>query len=430
MDCFVGNVAETFWPFLAIHGDELARSTMIDDEVALAERTVLWGGRDKISIAHAEIPTVGYLHEEFGYAIEVLYPRQMQVSLSDAVAADEDLVARLVQRSQRYGSLSVSPYATTSEFAGLVSHLRGSGCQLTMRDCVGDDHEVRIRDRFETKQEFRRLAAELAERHRCRVPKGLACDSFTEVPRALHGQRWESGRVIVKADDGEGGFGNIVLSADQLDGMEPADLLMLNPLLKSGPVVVEEYIDAPEAPSVEFFVPVRDADSVSFCYACNQVLDSQEGCMGVTLSDAHKESPWLAPLINFGLEFGAELQRLGYAGYFDIDALATAAGEVYVLESNLRRTGGTHVFDFCQTVFGTEYSSIIYATSQTINIVPQSPGNVLAALDAILLRSNGQSGIVPVVIGQAPLGSVNIMAVGRHEQEAMMLMTEAVRCLC
>ena len=46
---------------------------------------------------------------------------------------------------------------------------------------------------------------------------------------------------------------------------------------------------------------------------------------------------------------------MGYVGHFDLDTVVNDEGRVYLLEINPRRTGGTHVHEFADHVFGADY---------------------------------------------------------------------------
>ena len=47
--------------------------------------------------------------------------------------------------------------------------------------------------------------------------------------------------------------------------------------------------------------------------------------------------------------------KLGYKGFFDIDFIVSKSGIPYPIETNVRRTGGTHVFDMARYLFGKKW---------------------------------------------------------------------------
>ena len=48
-----------------------------------------------------------------------------------------------------------------------------------------------------------------------------------------------------------------------------------------------------------------------------------------------------ARLVDTGFYIAEQYRAAGYRGYFDVDFVASRNGQVYVTESNVRRTGGT-----------------------------------------------------------------------------------------
>ena len=64
------------------------------------------------------------------------------------------------------------------------------------------------------------------------------------------------------------------------------------------------------------------------------------------------------------LRFRDDLQRLGYAGHFDLDAIVGNDGRLYLVEINSRRTGGTYVHEFLTTKYGKGYHTSVAVLSQ------------------------------------------------------------------
>ena len=73
-----------------------------------------------------------------------------------------------------------------------------------------------------------------------------------------------------------------------------------------------------------------------------------------------------AQIVDTGFFVGEKLAQQGYRGYFDIDFIAAKNGNIYVTESNTRRTGGTHVYYLAQDLFGKDFMYETYALSANI----------------------------------------------------------------
>jgi hypothetical protein len=418
LDCFIGNVAETFVPFLSKQQDVVAYEKMISDEVALAERAVLYGGKRKACITPHALHTTDYLINEFEYDISAMYPHDSLISLSDSIAGDIALIGRLKELGGSSGGLNVSSYALTGNMLALISRCLSAGINVSSDDMIFEQDVLRVRDHFESKNGFRTAAASLDRGLRCKIPEGYVCSSVDDIKRAARIIDRRSRDLVLKANDGEGGFGNLILASSRVQSMDLHDIVQMNELATKFPVVVEEYIAHTSAPSVEFQIPKSEWAPIVCTYACTQLMSEDDCCVGVRISRRDLESRWLDGLTSFGREYANLLRSAGYIGYLDIDALVDSCGDVYVLESNLRRTGGTHIHDFCSTVFGPEYLTTVTAIARSLDVSRQTASDVMEALEPMLLRSGRLSGVVPVVLGQARCGSVSLMAVAPSDEEA------------
>lgn len=425
-DCFVANVSEPFLPFLGRETDPMRRRHMIAEEHALSERTALWGGTDKICLLPRPPHTVGLLESRFGYRVLAKTMNAPDDRLSRAITRSDDTIAWLAAAG-RTGPLALSSYAATEDFVDLVATLRSSAVDFTVGNTTVSPEGLSVLRRIEAKSGFRQVASVLRSGLRCWLPAGTTCES---PGAALDAARWLSratGAVMIKADDGEGGFGNVALSARELERVDRIRLLEICPFLGLRSVV-EQLIPYIGAPSVEFFVPSAPQSPV-MTYVCTQIFDRNNYFIGVRLSPADRDAVWFEPLVEFGRRLARYLQQRGFRGHFDVDGLVTAAGDLYVVEANLRRTGGTHVHDFARTVLGSDYRSCVEILSRSIAIPPCSPSAVLRRLEPLLVDPGSSTGVLPVVIGTAPDGAVELMVFARDEHDLRETFETAVRSL-
>jgi len=79
----------------------------------------------------------------------------------------------------------------------------------------------------------------------------------------------------------------------------------------------------------------------------------------------------LARMIDTGFYIGEQYRAAGYRGYFDVDFVAAKNGQLYVTESNVRRTGGTHVFVTAEELFGKDFLYHTYILFNNLYELPQ-----------------------------------------------------------
>ncbi|KND43903.1 MULTISPECIES: hypothetical protein [Streptomyces] len=425
-DCFVANISEPFLPFLRRETDPARRNHMIAEEHALSERTALWGGVDKICLLPQPPHTIGLLESRFGYRVSAKALETPDDRLSRAITRSDDAIAWLAAAG-RTAPLALSSYAATEDFVDLVATLRSSGVDFAADDATVSPEGLSVLRRIESKSGFRQVAAVLLNGLPCRLPAGTTCESPGAALGAARRLSRATGAVMIKADDGEGGFGNVALSARELERIDTTRLLEVCPFLGLRSVV-EQLIPCVGAPSVEFFVPSAPRSPV-VTYACTQIFDRNNYFIGVRLSPADRDAAWFEPLAEFGCRLAAHLQQRGFRGHFDIDAIVTATGDLYVVEANLRRTGGTHVHDFARTVLGSDYASRVEILSRSITIPPCSPAEALRRLEPLLVDPGSGTGVLPVVVGTAQDGAVELMVFARDEHGLQETLAAAVGTL-
>jgi hypothetical protein len=72
-----------------------------------------------------------------------------------------------------------------------------------------------------------------------------------------------------------------------------------------------------------------------------------------------------ARMIDTGFFIGEKYAAAGYRGYFDVDFIAAKNGEIYVSESNVRRTGGTYAYEMTEELIGEDFLTESYVLSNS-----------------------------------------------------------------
>jgi hypothetical protein len=162
----------------------------------------------------------------------------------------------------------------------------------------------------------------------------------------------------VKSDRSNDALGHTIFKADELLPLsEIVRRLNQNSFLEQDLILVEEYIASPQRlfPSVELFVPTLDFGSPQMTYVCNQIFHESGTFAGLLVSREFESERWYVPLVESGLQIAQRLQKSGYVGHFDVDAIVDSEGQLFLLEINARRTGGTHVHELACSLFGPHY---------------------------------------------------------------------------
>ncbi len=352
--------------FAEAHRDFLNRSPapanggapLATQEAYHADRTLLWAGDPKLVIVSYPIPHANYLFELLGYArTSHAAPQNPSDCLSRDILDDEALLRRLIAHAGPDKMLQLVPYAVTPEFCALAEALRREHGLRVLLPEHPQPHAIWLRDFIDTKTGTSPSRQVAAQRRRP-AARGPFLPRFGAggAHRALVYPRRQA--CIAKPDTGESGIGSVVVRpGDIASEQEALTLLKQQPYWGRDLIVVEEYCasDLPVSPSVEVFVPPLHNGEPAVTYVCEQLFRGLGEFSGVIVSAELRERPWYGPCVDSALTIARQLQRRGYAGHFDLDAVVDGDGRPRLLEINARRTGGTHVHDFATFAFGPDY---------------------------------------------------------------------------
>jgi len=101
-----------------------------------------------------------------------------------------------------------------------------------------------------------------------------------------------------------------------------------------------------------------------------------------------------------GTFISREYARAGYRGYFDIDFMAAKDGTLYVGESNVRRTGGTHAYYLARHLVGSDFLRSSYVIANNCFPLPVQAGptpgfeELLELLSPLAFRAETKEGLI------------------------------------
>lgn len=360
----VHNYLETFQEFLSRAGDiETLMIRRFNGDQAL-----FWLGADKLVISSAPIENAEQLCEQWGYENTIsIAPNSPSPSLSKDILNEAHLLESLLSYAGPDKEIVLIPYSTTKEFLALAETLTEEhGLKVHLPECPTPKN-LWIKDYIDSKVGFRALIPDWIHA-RDVLPFGILSE---DIDHAAQMAEWlqESGRgSVIKASKGGSGVGNLFIEHDhKILRDDIKNKLKENLFLKDDIFIVEEIITSPAmiSPSLEFFVPrLETGDSPKITYLCHQHFEASGRFSGVIMSKEFENTPWYAQFKEWGLTIANELQSLGYAGHFDLDAIVDAEENLYLVEVNARRTGGTFAHEFLVFKFGEDYTERLSAFSQ------------------------------------------------------------------
>ena len=348
------NISETFYPFLSLAEDT---DQLLKGEQYRGDRAIVWAGDPKLVFTSLPIPHADHLYRQAGFEqTAYLAPEQPSAWLSLDILREPALLQRVIDYAGVGKTIQIIPYAATSELMQLIDVLEADyGLTVVLPETPSRDH-LWLRDYVDSKIGYRVFAGRWLPDADQLLPEGFACQTVEVAANAAFWFLQNDRACLVKSDIGENGIGNVVLKpGDFASATETLAYLRANRFLDEHWLTVEEMVvaDQPLSPSLEVYVPPQGEPQIT--YVSDQLFQGFGDFCGVLVSRELLETAWYPPLAASGMIFARRLQAMGYVGHFDLDTVVDDEGRVHLLEINPRRTGGTHVHEFAEHVFGADY---------------------------------------------------------------------------
>lgn len=363
IDIFVMNMSELLYSSYRHSPDRETIQRIIQSD---ADRVLLYGSHNKIVVTSLPVPQelvadlTGILKYKNVYA---LHPAKPTYSLSGDIINDSELYKKILSiiRQLKVQKVNIVPYGTTYEFLQLVEWLKKKLPRIKVsapESC--SQEQLFLRDYVDQKSGFRDYWAR--SQAQIKSPEGFVCKNADQAIKATRYFHSIKKGFLFKHDTGVSGWGIIMFKFEKnfAEVLRKIDHnLKENPLLKDTTIVVEELIDIDirqlgGSPSLEYSLSQDEKGKgiVKFEYLCEQVVTDKGNFEGIVLSGNLKNGKWLRLLKKSGDKFAILMLKMGYRGVFDIDFVISKKGEVFAIESNTRRTGGTHVWEASKYLFG------------------------------------------------------------------------------
>jgi hypothetical protein len=238
-----------------------------------------------------------------------------------------------------------------------------------------------------------------------RLPRGFLCRNCQEAAEAVCWFLNRDTKCLVKANLGAGGEGLSRFDPDSRNQSNLADVLTIlqaNPFLDNDLLIVEELIAmeplvAGGSPSVDLYVPPLGQGKPRVLCLSGQMLAVDGQFLGVKIHRDILSDSMTRAIRQDSLCIAHEVARLGYVGPFDIDLVAGKDGDLYAVEMNMRRTGGSHAHDAASHLFGSDYVKRVAVLAASKSVA----GEYLLLFDVLyelvsdlLYPTDGLSGLV------------------------------------
>lgn len=366
----IANTVEAFSAPIGYINDPRQRENRIRIENVLSQRAIFWGGDDKIiitpTLTHPELLAVQKKSLGLNNVVNIS-PEYISHSLCRNIFKDRSFWEMFTTLIQDNKDIQLTAYSYTKELDSLIRMVATRGLDLNVPQRPHGNPS--IVEYLDSKSGFRQTLSSLND---VLLPKGYICDDEDEVINRARNFKGRNSSFVIKANEGESGWGLYFAKDPRTESDEQLTNNLKGTFRRDGiwasrPYVVEEYIKLDQqrgggAPSTELYLT---ENSVNINYSCAQLFDKEGEFSGIAMGRGVLDDVLQMRMEVMSARIGKRYYDLGYRGFFDIDFAISQRNVLYALETNARRTGGTHVFDFARRVFGTEWKNLVFYSNDS-----------------------------------------------------------------
>lgn len=342
----------------------------IQEELSLSDRIILWENDNKIVITPKPIPTslLERNIKNLGFTnIKNIFPCKVAENISREIINNKNIWDKVVKIIKNNPGINLSPYSITNSFLTLINKLSELKLKFNVNEkpCENNEWLISYLDsKIGSRTEINKIKSSAIK-----TPESFICKNIKE---AINIARWfwNSNRsCVLKTNFGESGWGVMILRRKNYKFMEDlSDEILkkfnMDAIWSKHSMLIEEYIDPIDAeykfPSAELYLADKD---FKVTYICNQIINEDGEFIGITIGRNLMNKSVKSKILKISYQIGKKFWKLGYRGFFDIDFIISRNGTPFPIETNMRRTGGTHVYDVAKTLFGKKWERECYCIS-------------------------------------------------------------------
>lgn len=376
---YIFNMSEDVWPFISAMSDAHVRANEIDENADLGDHTLfgfaqddnlLYIGPKKISDEFLQ-----YYTGLFGLKnVRAIRPRVHTGVICDDILRDERVMQEIINAANGAKKVNLVSYTTSHPFLRLAAELEKRGITVMTPESPKEE-DAWTANFFGSKSGIRQLA----QRSQAKEPDfvmadGLIVMGIDDAARIAAKKYIKEHGVVIKTNKGHSGAGVLIFRQGDLPEEFLACEEAIIAILKKDkywsmfPIIIESYISiAPTigggAPNVEF--RITKSGRIEFLFYGGMRVTKEGVFQGMEVGNDSLNDQLSTQLMDTGFFIAEQYRAAGYKGYFDVDYVPSKSGTLYVTESNVRRTGGTHIYHVAAKLFGKDFMYDTYILFQS-----------------------------------------------------------------
>lgn len=410
---YVSNMSEDVWPFIQTISNPYERQAEVSENAGLAEHDLFsFSGRDNIIMILPK--PVNQFYIEYFLKIsnnrnfQILFPSLHTGEISKDIISDKQLFDELISTASKYKNVNLISYCSSPQFLKLASEMRKNGINLETPESPTEPDSW-IVDFYGSKSGIRQLSQQSeAQEPDFKMPPGLISVDIDNTAKMAAKMYVKDKSLVIKTNKGHAGAGLYILRENDLPNdyqncvSEIFKLFQKENYWSKFPIIIEKYIDCAQSigggfPNVEF--RINKNGRIEFLYYCVLRVTKSGIFKGVEIHNSILSDQDTAQIMDTGFFLGEQLASRGYRGYYEVDFVASKNGDIYVTESNVRRTGGTHVYHLAKFLFGKDFLYDTYILTNNLYSSGKNNRNhdvkeLFKKLAPVLFDKNTKEGVI------------------------------------
>lgn len=410
---YISNISEDIWPFIQSMSDPYKRQYEINENAGVAEHELFsFSGRDNVVMVLPKPIKRQYLDYYLKISgnknFRILTPKLHTGEISKDIISDSFLFKELIEIIKQHSKAEIISYTCSPQFFHLVNEIRKTGRIILTPESPAEADSWTV-DFFGSKSGIRQLSQQSgAKEPDFKMPPGLISIDIENTAKMAAKMYIKENGLVIKTNKGHAGAGLLIFRQHELPKnyqqcvKEILDLFRKEDYWTDFPIIVEKFIDPAVSigggyPNTEF--KINKNGRVEFLYYCSLRVTKNGIFKGIEINNSVLSDQDTAQIMDTGFFLGEQLSSRGYRGYYEVDFVASKNGDIFVTESNVRRTGGTHVYYLAKYLFGKDFMYDTFIVTNNIfpvkrNGMPLEAEKLFEALSPILYDPGRKEGLV------------------------------------
>ena len=434
---YISNMSEDVWPFISAISDPVERRSEIEENATLSDQHLftLSGEDHVIAITPKTVSDnfLNYFRDLTGKRdFDIMTTREHTGEICLDILHDQAIMNKIIEAANSSRKLTLISYSTTYQFFKLIRELKNRGLTIYTPEAPEEEDAWTV-NFYGSKSGIRQLSGiSLAREPDFVMADGLVCVGVEDTARVA--ARWyiKNDGVVIKTNKGHSGMGLLIFRPGDL----PKNFLeayekIYKTLKKDAywslfPIIIEDYVAAGSTigggfPNVEF--QIQKSGRINFLFYCGLRVTDRGVFQGIEIQDDVIPERTATQLMDTGYFIAEQYAAAGYRGYFDVDYIYGKNGKLYITESNVRRTGGTHVYHLAKRLFGDDFMRDVYSLSNNLFNLPKGKtykfGQIMELFKPILYNKLTKEGIVIVSENVLSRGQLGYIIFGKTKKRAL-----------